>query len=651
MLNNMNNPIIYRMSRLGQTNEAMKVAYIAGKRIFILITKDYSIGIDIIRRESILPLIKGEYDQETKTYSPSNFIFAENDSFFEINTRLSMASIFLYSGKKFPENSVKAFVDAMQGYTSLEGTQVHRNILCESIVIILMTSMPADISQAANPYVEIINVPLIGENEFDQLVSEWLNKNEELPLEEDINGLKKIHDKDFLKGLYHNMRGLSPMEIITILRGLKVRHGQVYYNASDDRTNNEFEKMLSDIRKDAERIISKASALSLKDTTNAPSPAGLKNIDQWLKEYGDRVCHPENYEKEYAMQPPHGIIVSGVPGSGKSMMAKHIAKTLGRTLVRLDVGDAMGKYVGDTEKGFNDALRAVEELSPCVLWIDEMEKAFQGGHEVTVRMIGKFLTWMQEKSDRGLSIFVFCTSNDISKMPAEMFRSGRFDEKYSIFMPSANECGKIFESQVKYQYAQYLSLRESNIATRKLFNLSAINEKVFKEIINSAICIPHLQDVTDKSYTRENKFFTGADIASLIEKAKNIYINECGKNSGEYVFDSEKFIECLKKAIMATRTYGETNLEDIVKCFVQLNKNNFFSATTDVVVPFDGYDEIRYNSQRRKRGEGEKIEPELYSLANEPKFVKGKCEYDRQLYISVRNALNHLADKLIYQSY
>jgi len=648
----MNSPDLYLTSRLGRTNEAMKVAYIAGKRIFVLITKDYSIGMDIVKMESILPLIvKGEYDQETKTYGSSNFIFAENDSFFEHNTKPSKASIFLYSGKRFPENSVKAFVDAIQGYTSMDSTPEERDAVCKSIIIIMTDSISSEIPHALDPYTEIIRVPLISKNEFDLCVSEWLNLNEGVPITDDIHGLKKIADEQFLKRLYQNMQGLSPTEISSILYGLKARYENVYHAIEEGCVNKNFEEMLSVIRKDAERIISKANALSLKDTTNAPSPAGLKNIDKWLEEYGDRICHPENYERDFVMQPPRGIIVSGVPGSGKSMMAKHIAKTLNRTLVRLDIGDAMGKYVGDTEKGINDALRAVEELSPCILWIDEMEKAFQGGHEVTIRMIGKFLTWMQEKSDRGLSIFVFCTCNDISKMPAEMFRSGRFDEKYSIFMPSAKECGEIFESQINYQCSRYRNMAEN--ALNELFDTSTINSKIFIDILNSEKCIPNPNvDVDETNYSRENKFFTGADIASVIEKAKNLYINDYGRTKGEYVFDSKRFIECLKKSVVATRTYGETNLDDIVKSFVQMEKNNFFSATTDEVIPFDGYDEVRYNSEKHKRSEGkEKEEPKLYKLDEERKFIYGKCVYDKLLYISVRNAINHLADKLISQSY
>lgn len=642
----MDNPYFYRVSRLGQTNETMKAAYMAGKRIFILITRDYSIGIDIINRESILPLIKEMKDPETKTSEPSNFCFQTHDTFFEMSKIPSKPQTYLYSGSKFPENSVKAFVDTIQGYASLS-EQVDLNAVRASIVMILTPSMPSGIPQEANPYVEIIHVPLLGEDEFEVMVSEWLNKNEGLPLEPDAHELNKISDIGYLKRLYHNLRSLSPVEIETILRGLKIHHGRVYYPASE-RDSKEFKDMLADIRKDAERIISKANALSLKDTTDAPSPAGLKNIDKWLQQYGNRVCDPGNYKREYMMQPPRGIIVSGVPGSGKSMMAAHIANTLNRTLVRLDVGDAMGKYVGDTEKGFNDALRAVEELSPCVLWIDEMEKAFQGGHEVTIRMIGKFLTWMQEKSERGLSIFVFCTSNDISKMPAEMFRSGRFDEKYSIFMPSADECAEIFESHIKHQCDQFIKERKSNVLTKKLFDTSAVNGKVFKNILNSRVCLTRSQQESDKNYSRDNKFFTGADIASMIEKAKNIYVNKYEKSSSGYVFESDKFIECLKEAIAETRTYGETNLDDIVKCFVQLKRNNFFSATTDIIVPYDGYDEIAYNSQCRSQRAGKEVTPELYHLKDEAKFLGDKCPYDKQLYISVRNALNHLADKLIH---
>lgn len=644
----MRNPYFYSVSRLGQTNEAIKIAYMAGKRIFILVTRDYSIGIDIIKQESILPLKRKYTNPADKTSSPSNFFFAKHENFFGNQTNLKEASIFVYSGDKFPEPSLKAFVDALQGYTSLDGANVNIGAIRKSVIFILMPSAPKGIPQEITPYIEIINVPLLGKEEFDIIVSEWLNLNEGLPLVTDANGLKKISDTGFLERLYHNLRGLSPIEIDTILNGLKARRGRVYYSITD-RNVSEFERILSEIRKDAEHIISKVSALSLKDTADAPSPAGLRNVDKWLEDNGKRICNPEHYERDYAMQPPRGIIVSGVPGSGKSMMARHIAKTLGQTLVRLDVGDAMGKYVGDTEKGISDALRAAEELSPCVLWIDEMEKAFTGGHEVTIRMIGKFLTWMQEKSDRGLSIFVFCTSNDISKMPPEMFRSGRFDEKYSIFMPSAQECGEIFQSQISHQYSQYLRTRNSNIVTKKLFDTSVINARLFVKILNSSDCITDPREVSDNSYTRDNKFFSGADIAGLIEKAKNIYILKYSKSSSEYVFESDRFILSLKEAVKETRTYGETNLDDIVKCFVQLKKNNFFSASSDVVMPYEGYDEIRYNMQMRRQKSDAKITPTLYSLDNEANFLHDKCLYDRQLYISVRNAINHLADKLTTQ--
>ncbi len=641
----MYNSVTYRKSQLGQTNEAIKVAYMAGKRIFILVTKDFSIGLDIIRMESVLPLKKKTYDADSGTSTPSNFVFATSDSFFENSTKLSDACIFLYSGDKFPECSVKAFVDAIQGYTSFGSGNYDMSAVDKSIVMILTTSVPTGIPQSLNPYIEIINVPLIGRDEFCMIVSDWLSKNEGIPLVTDINGYKKISDTEFLDNLYHNMRGLSPVEITFVLNGIMTRHGCVYHPVND-RTGTNFMKILSEIRKDAERIISNVNALSLKDSTNAPRPAGLKNIDIWLEKYGDRICHPEKYDRSFVMQPPKGIIVSGVPGTGKSMMARHIARQLGRTLVRLDVGDAMGKYVGDTEKGFNDALRAAEELSPCILWIDEMEKAFQGSHEVTVRMIGKFLTWMQEKGDRGLSIFVFCTSNDISKMPGEMFRSGRFDEKYSVFMPSAKECGEIFDSQIQYQCSKYLNSLDSTLITKKLFDTSVVNGKAFKKILNT-ICIPTPLELKDKNYTRSNKFFTGADISSVIDKAKNIYINKGYSSSGMFVFESEKYLECLRDAISETRTYGETNLDDIVRCFVQLKTNNFFSASSDIVMPFEGYDEIRYSLQRRRQQTGESVEPELYSLADEHQFIAGKCIYDKQLYISIRNALNQMAEKII----
>ena len=131
---------------------------------------------------------------------------------------------------------------------------------------------------------------------------------------------------------------------------------------------------------------------------------------------------------------------------------------LGLPLISLDMGELQKGIVGASEQHMVEALRMVEAMAPCVLWIDEIEKAFSGSsHDnsdggVMRRMFGKFLTWMQEKS---APCFVFATSNDTSKLPPELFRSERFDDKFYSFMPTVDECASIFSSIIKEENKKY----------------------------------------------------------------------------------------------------------------------------------------------------------------------------------------------------
>ena len=136
-----------------------------------------------------------------------------------------------------------------------------------------------------------------------------------------------------------------------------------------------------------------------------------------------------------------------MPGCGKSLTAKAAAKAFDVPLLRLDMGRLMGKYVGESEANMRRAILLTEASSPCVLWIDELEKAFAGiganstGSEVTVRLFGNFLTWMQEKKSLA---FVVATANDITKLPPELLRKGRFDEIFYVNLPNKQEREKIF---------------------------------------------------------------------------------------------------------------------------------------------------------------------------------------------------------------
>ena len=155
---------------------------------------------------------------------------------------------------------------------------------------------------------------------------------------------------------------------------------------------------------------------------------------------------------KYGVDIPKGIMIVGMPGCGKSLAAKAAAKLFEIPLVRLDIGRLLGKYVGESEHNMRRALKLAEAISPCVLWIDEIEKAFSGvgesggGSDVTTRLFGQFLTWMQEKEN---TVFIVSTANDISKIPPEFLRKGRFDELFYVDFPGVEERKQIIEIHLK----------------------------------------------------------------------------------------------------------------------------------------------------------------------------------------------------------
>lgn len=148
---------------------------------------------------------------------------------------------------------------------------------------------------------------------------------------------------------------------------------------------------------------------------------------------------------------PKGFLLLGMPGCGKSMIAKATAKEFDCPLIKLDMGKLLGKYVGDSDHNLQLALDVVDSAHPCVLWIDEIEKAFAGtnnvagdGDAVMMRLMGKFLSWMQERST---AVFIMATANDVLK--PELMRKGRFDEVFFIDFPTVDEANQIIEKTIK----------------------------------------------------------------------------------------------------------------------------------------------------------------------------------------------------------
>jgi hypothetical protein len=174
------------------------------------------------------------------------------------------------------------------------------------------------------------------------------------------------------------------------------------------------------------------------------SVGGMDGLKGWLAVRG-RVLDATGT----GIDPPRGVLLTGVPGCGKSLIAKALASEWRRPLVLLDPSRLYGRFVGESEGRLDTALAAVEAMAPVVLWIDEIEKGFAAGGEgdggVSRRLLGTFLRWLQE---RGPGVFVVATANDVLSLPPEFLRKGRFDEVFFVDLPDAEARAEILTAHL-----------------------------------------------------------------------------------------------------------------------------------------------------------------------------------------------------------
>jgi hypothetical protein len=183
---------------------------------------------------------------------------------------------------------------------------------------------------------------------------------------------------------------------------------------------------------------------------NMASVGGLDNLKRWL---GLRRGAWEDQARAFGLEPPRGVIILGVQGCGKSMCARAIAGEWRLPLVKFDTAAVFDKYIGETEKRIQKVFNVAEGLAPCVLWIDELEKVFAGSGPdsassdagVSSRLLAAFLSWMQ---DRKAPVFVAATCNNVTALPPELIRKGRFDELFFVDLPNQAERKQIFAIQL-----------------------------------------------------------------------------------------------------------------------------------------------------------------------------------------------------------
>jgi SpoVK/Ycf46/Vps4 family AAA+-type ATPase len=230
------------------------------------------------------------------------------------------------------------------------------------------------------------------------------------------------------------------------------------------------------ILEEKEQIIKKTGILEfVHSNLNMDDVGGLENLKRWLKKRNKSWL--ESAQK-YGLPSPKGVLITGVPGCGKSLISKAISAMWQLPLLRLDIGKIFSGIVGSSEENMRKAIKTAEAIAPSILWIDEIEKGFSGLHSngdsgTASRIFGHFLTWMQEKTK---PVFVIATANNISNLPPEFLRKGRFDEVFFVDLPTHRERVEIFRVHLNKRLKDPSVIGSFTVSEENLNKLADLTE-------------------------------------------------------------------------------------------------------------------------------------------------------------------------------
>lgn len=398
--------------------------------------------------------------------------FETKNSYHLANTSLSATLRFLLTGKEL-EGTILVLKDAASMLQETDVVALLRylaericigEIQCTIVIVSVIKNFPKELE----PYITIVEPDYLDTNDIRDILNNFL---EEYPQLLDTS-------QELLEEMAISFKGLSQFEIENILA--------LAYEKDGDFKQEDLQLIFEQ----KQQMIMKSGILEMIPLKEKfEDIGGLENLKKWLKRKG-KVLKNIDKAAAFGVDVPKGVLLAGVPGCGKSLNAKAAANLFGIPLLRMDMGRLMGKYLGESEANLQKAIRQAEAIAPCVLWIDELEKAFSGiggiggGTDVTTRLFGNFLTWLQEKNS---PVFVVATANDIIKLPPELLRKGRFDEIFYIGLPNKAERKKIFEIHISKRRKQDLEKLDLDKLVEKTEGYSGADiEGVIKESIETA---------------------------------------------------------------------------------------------------------------------------------------------------------------------
>ena len=359
---------------------------------------------------------------------------------------------------------------------------------------IIIVSETETVPKELEKFTSILYIPNMTKDEIEKYILKFSNDNN-----------IKVDEKD-IGEVAISLKGLTKLEIDHVLNMIIESKNNISISGRDI------------IIKEKGQIIKKSSILEIIDfKEKIEDIGGLEGLKEWLKSKA-QVFRRLDEAKKFGVDTPKGVLLVGMPGCGKSLAAKASARLFNVPLLRLDIGRLLGKYVGESEHNMRVALKTAESISPCILWIDEIEKAFAGinqdggASDITKRLFGQFLTWLQEKEN---TVFVVATANDVTVFPPEFFRKGRFDEIFFIDFPNEEEREKIFKIHLEKRGKLNDKIDIKKLAKETVGYCGSDIEEVVKMTVETVFNVEDIENEEDSKLTTQDLLDSIKSIDSL----------------------------------------------------------------------------------------------------------------------------------------
>ncbi len=444
--------------------------------------------------------------------------------------------------------------------------------------IVIITGDPALLPADVLLYTKIISVPY--------------------PTLSEIRSMLPDTSEEEAENIASRLAGLSLMQIRDCIKKLE-RLGVTHIKEKRNRVI--YEIKLQNLRRCG-------SLLTLyepkgKSETSVDSIGGMANIKKYIKKIEKDIKTGTISITPSGVGHYKGVLLVGVPGCGKSFIAEVLHKELGITMLKLDMNRMMNSYVGESEKALEKALEQAEALSPCILWIDELDKGLSGATSdsgdggLFKRLFGYLLQWLSKEKQS--PCFVYATANDITGFPPELFRSGRFDAVFGAFMPTAAECREILRnlmvSAENKRAEDYKALGKQPPCP--LFRDDCKDETTLDSLLLSAINPVYHPNNNGKDETTHNngktkakpKFLTGADIQKIVKEA----VMRLGPVEHTPIAGTDwahALCRIIADPFITTEGYGDDKLNKITACYVRILRGSAIPTDTAPLFSSESYE-------------------------------------------------------------